>query len=464
MLMRKGNVARASAAVVVGVLLVAAGCSSSSSQDASSGSSGTSTGSPSHVRNQVDRPAGPSADVSVELSGGNGVFMASSAPAAPVLEAADYVEHEYVASGTATGYAAEGALTLDGRWTFQPSGTAPYTTRVLVRRPADASKFSGTVVVEWLNVSSGIDSDAEWQTTHEEITRRGDIWVGVSAQLIGINGGAVAVSTPEAEAGGAGKGLRALDPARYGTLNHPGDGYAFDIYTQVARSVRDGGSFLGGSTPDTVIAIGQSQSAFALTTYVNGVQPLTLEFDGFLLHSRGASGLPIAAPGEGAGVGRRVFGPPAILRTDTTVPIVELQSETDLFGVINSYGARQDDTDSLPAVGGGRHRARRPPRGRRGARGRSDAARSTTAPCTSSTRRRTRRSSRGCRTARHRRRHPASRSRAMPNRRWPRRGRHRPRRHPHAAGRRPGRRALGRARRTGLRDLHPLGIDDPPSR
>src|SRR4051794_15434568 len=139
--MSRGNVARAMAAIVVGALLATTGCSSSSSADASSGSSGTSTGSASNVRTQIDQPPGPSADVSVELTGGNGAFLASSAPAAPVLDAADYVEHEYVASGTATGYAAEGAPTFDGRWTFQPSGTAPYKTRVLVRRPSDAAKL-----------------------------------------------------------------------------------------------------------------------------------------------------------------------------------------------------------------------------------------------------------------------------------------------------------------------------------
>ena len=40
------------------------------------------------------------------------------------------------------------------------------------------------------------------------------------------------------EAAGAGKGLRVLDPERYGDLDHPGDAFSYDIYTQVARALR----------------------------------------------------------------------------------------------------------------------------------------------------------------------------------------------------------------------------------
>ena len=37
-----------------------------------------------------------------------------------------------------------------------------------------------------------------------------------------------------------------LLPARYGTLDHPGDGFSFDIYTQVARALRTGLYFAVG--------------------------------------------------------------------------------------------------------------------------------------------------------------------------------------------------------------------------
>ena len=231
----------------------------------------------------VARPEGPAADMSETLTGGNGVFMGE--PLTTDLDAAGYSEHEYVAAGTATSYTSS-ERTSDGRWTFTPDGAAPYRTRVLVRMPADPADFSGTVVLEWLNVSGGADANPEWAGIHEEVIRQGHAWVGVSAQMIGVMGGPVLVRTNSPGAENAGLGLRAIDPERYGTLDHPGDGFAFDIYTQVARAIRSGAG-LDGPTPDVLVAAGESQSAFALVTYYNGVQPLTQAFDGFFVHSRG---------------------------------------------------------------------------------------------------------------------------------------------------------------------------------
>src|SRR5262249_3872079 len=137
------------------------------------------------------RPTGPSAELSGELSGGNGVFIGSPIPVD--LRRVGYVGGGDAASGTGTAYAATGSLRVGGLWSFAPDAAAPYRTRVLVRRPADRARFSGTVVVEWLNVSGGVDADPEWATVHEEILRRGDVWVGVSAQRIGVMGGPVLV-------------------------------------------------------------------------------------------------------------------------------------------------------------------------------------------------------------------------------------------------------------------------------
>lgn len=255
-----------------------------------------------------------------------------------------YVEREYSAAGTATSYRQVGAQTLSGRWTFVGNGSAAYKTRVLVRRPAKASAFSGNVIVEWLNVSGGADSAAEWDTVHEEILRRGDAWVGVSAQRIGVNGGPVVVKVNVAGSEVAGKGLTNIDPARYGSLTVPGDGYSYDIYTQVARAIRTG-ALLDGVRPTRVIAAGQSQSAFAMVTYYNGVQPLTHEFNGFFVHSRGGASLPLVGPGESADIAGALSGKPAIFRTDQSIPVMDIQTETDVLSVLNSYAARQPDTD-----------------------------------------------------------------------------------------------------------------------
>jgi hypothetical protein len=324
-------------AVVIAIACVAtvgvAACSGGSGKSAKQSSTTTTR----------PRPAGPAADMSHALTGGNGVFIGEGAPTDLAREG--YDEREYAASGTATSYQATGALTRDGRWTFTPDGSAPYSTRVLVRAPAKSADFSGTVVVEWLNVSGGVDADPDWVTLREEIERAGDVWVGVSAQRIGVEGGPVLVGVSGvAGSEAAGKGLKAIDPARYGTLEHPGDGFSFDIYTQVARAVRDGAG-LDGLHPRRVVALGESQSAFALVTYNNGVQPLTHAFDGFFVHSRGAVGLPLVAPGKYADIAGSFSGTPTIFRTDQDTPILDIQTETDVASVLDSYAARQPDSD-----------------------------------------------------------------------------------------------------------------------
>jgi hypothetical protein len=282
--------------------------------------------------------------VSEEISGGNAPFIGA---AAGLAVPDGYVQHEYVASGTATSYAADGPLSEDGRWAFAPADTAAYRTRILVRRPASAGAFSGTVVVEWLNVSGGVDANPDYASLEAEITRQGHTWVGVSAQLIGVEGGPVLVSAPGAS-DLAGKGLKTLDPARYGSLEHPGDGYSFDIFTQVTRALLQGGAVLGGTRPQFVLAAGESQSALALTTYYNGVQPLTAAFDGFLVHSRASVSLPLVGPGEFADLTAAIVAAtPALFRDDLEAPVVELQAESDVTGVLNSVAARQPDSDRL---------------------------------------------------------------------------------------------------------------------
>lgn len=319
------------AAIVCVALLGATACSSSKS----AGSAGVTT-------TTQPRPAGPTANVSRELTGGKGVYIGSATPAN--VQKVGYVEHEYVAAGSATSYKVDGTITQNGRWRFVHDAAARYRTRVLVRRPADPKVFSGTVIVEWLNVSGGVDADPDWVNLREEIVRRGDAWVGVSAQRIGVVGGPVAVKVQAPGAENAGLGLKAIDPARYGSLEHPGDGFSFDIFTQVARAVRSGAG-MSGLHVRRLIAAGESQSAFALVTYYNGVQPLSRAFDGFLAYSRAAAALPLVGLGEYADIAGALGGTPAIFRTDQDAPVLDIQSETDVTSILDSYAARQPDND-----------------------------------------------------------------------------------------------------------------------
>ena len=288
----------------------------------------------------TERPAGPTAALT-PLTAGRGIDLVSIN--APDLAAAGYVEAELAAAGTATSYVADGELPADGTFELEPGPTADYRTRIVVRRPAAEADFNGTVVVEWLNVSAGLDAAPDFAFMADELLRGGYAWVGVSAQRIGVEGGAAAVGVTGAPSGG----IKASDPERYGELVHPGDAFAYDIYTQVARALRAAGEVdaLGGLVPERLLGVGESQSAFALTTYVNGVQPIARAFDGFLIHSRGASAMPLGKPGNGVDVAGSLGGPPTRIRADGDAPVLTLETESDVVGFFGYHRARQPDTD-----------------------------------------------------------------------------------------------------------------------
>jgi hypothetical protein len=280
------------------------------------------------------------------LTGGRGIDLVSGAVLAKLPST--WTEAEYRVSGTATAYTSDGPLPADGTFALKPSGTAAYATRIVVRRPP-ADRFNGTVVVEWLNVSGGLDAAPDYTYLANELVRSGYAWVGVSAQMIGVEGGPVAVTTPVSALGGAGKGLVHIDPARYGSLHHPGDAYSYDIFTQVARTLRHPGAVdpLGTLTPRVVLAAGESQSAMMLTTYIDGVQPLEHAYDGFLVHSRGGSAPPLGSPGQPIDVTQSLAGPATRIRTDTGVPVLMVETESDVVGVLGYEPASQPDTPKI---------------------------------------------------------------------------------------------------------------------
>src|ERR1043166_4729454 len=137
------------------------------------------------------------------------------------LETRGYVEQEYFISGTANRYETPDAATgkvLDGNH--------PFRTRVLVRRPASASRFNGTVVVEWNNVTSGHDLDIDWYQIHDYLIRGGYAWIGVTPQRVGV------------------EALKVWNQNRYGTLDVTdvgaitNDALSFDVFADVGRAAR----------------------------------------------------------------------------------------------------------------------------------------------------------------------------------------------------------------------------------
>lgn len=109
-------------------------------------------------------------------------------------------------------------------------------------------------------MSGGLDACPDWLFLHRHLMREGAAWVGVSAQKVGIDGGGFVPGMP----------LKIVNPERYGCLVHPGDAFAFDVYSEVGRALRTAGSGpLGQLKAQRMIAIGESQSAGFMVTYVN---------------------------------------------------------------------------------------------------------------------------------------------------------------------------------------------------
>ncbi|KPI22645.1 hypothetical protein OK074_7183 [Actinobacteria bacterium OK074] len=261
-----------------------------------------------------------SPQVTGPITGGNGTVQLQGT--AFDLDQVGYQQSEYFLSGTADSYQPVDPLTADGKWTVEPASNAAYTTRIVVNTPKDPRRFNGTVVVEWLNVSGGVDGAIAWLQAHNELIREGYAWVGVSAQAVGVNA------------------TKAMDPERYAALSHPGDSYSYDIFSQAGQAVRDSAAtVLGGLRPRTVLGIGESQSAFRLTTYADAVQPLVHVYDGILLESRaGFSAALSQAPQADVPV------PDGLLtRTDLRIPVLTFETETDLLS-LGYLAARQPDS------------------------------------------------------------------------------------------------------------------------
>lgn len=183
-----------------------------------------------------------------------------------------YVEEEFFISGQAT--------------RLSDGASRPYTSRMVVRRPAVPTRFNGTLVAEWNNVTGGQDLETLWPSVGEWAMRQGFAFATVSAQIVGV-----------AE-------LKAWDPVRYATLVHPGDDYSFDIFSQAMAAVKHPRlnrttvetpqrvDPMGGLEVRKVIAHGASQSAGRLTTYINGGYHAAARVaDGFLI-TRGGGPYP----------------------------------------------------------------------------------------------------------------------------------------------------------------------------
>lgn len=288
----------------------------------------------------VPQVAGPIPGIPAQPPAGAAVSAVTPAAVA----AFGYREQEFFISGQASAYSFVSAPGRDGQWTVQvvPGSAQKYRTRLVVYSPVDRKRFNGTVVVEWDNVTVGLDLMPDLVYDHATPFRDGDAYVGVSAQFVGV------------------AAAKLNDPARYRSLVHPGDSYSYDIFSQAGMAVwRDSAQVLGGLRPRALIADGESQSAARMVTYVDAFAPRYNVYDGYLVHSRGAGGTPLQqAPGTAmvatrtvgvydfvpdGNVGLSDIATPSVVasRTDLLAPVLTFETQTDVYAPpygLLSYG------------------------------------------------------------------------------------------------------------------------------
>ena len=263
------------------------------------------------------------------------------------LKGAGFVEEEFFIEGAAAIFGPAPGTTLgaDGLWRVVVTGSQPYKTRFLVRRPADPKRFNGTVIVEWFQPSAGFDKDVNFFWKKDEILRDGFAWVGVSAQRESVNG-----AQPFRDIGPP--DLVHWDPERYGSLSVPSEDASYDIFSQVGLAIGPNRPKMpvdpmGGLAVERLVAVGNTFASDRLFPFYDAVNPRTHAYQGFVIGWRHQPGGHALAEGVAM---------PAVLmlRTDAGTPVMVLNSTSE---AVPYFPARQPDgpTYRLWEIAGGSH-------------------------------------------------------------------------------------------------------------
>jgi hypothetical protein len=272
------------------------------------------------------------------------------------LPKAGYVEEEFFVTGRANVYdwAADGQVMVK-------TPNAPYTTRLLVRRPADARRFSGTVIVEIVNSARRYDFPFTWGVSHDSFMENGDAFAMITLAQANL------------------EGLKAFDPMRYAPLSlgnptpdeacnagraggapqtAPGEeGLQFDILAQVGALLKTGRA-AGPLAGFTVRRLYMTAYDGALPTYIAAVHPRvrlaggTAIYDGYILNRH-----PALTRLRRCGAAPSAADPRQIIR-NLDVPLIRIIGQTDILA---TYLQRRDDSDApgdryrLYEVAGGAH-------------------------------------------------------------------------------------------------------------
>lgn len=204
-----------------------------------------------------------------------------STPLAPY----GYVEEEYFITGMADAF-----RHVDGEaQAFKTD--LPYTTRIVVRRPADPARFSGVVHFEPFHPTGGVIFT--WATLADYAMARGDIYVAVG---LGDANEGWSGSPQYSEIDlpvGQHEVTKWFDPERYEALSWPEEeGIRFDVMGDIGRLLRsdDPDNPLAGLNVEAMLVSGWSYTGSIQRTFINegfhdrarlpGGEPA---FDGYLI-------------------------------------------------------------------------------------------------------------------------------------------------------------------------------------
>src|SRR5581483_531460 len=118
----------------------------------------------------------PTATGPVPVTAASYPFLAANRLQEPIdLAKIGYVEEEFFVSGRANVYdwAQDGTLSVK-------TPNAPYTTRILVRRPASPAQFSGSVIVELIHAPSGNDFPEMFSWSADYVFEHHGAYVGIT--------------------------------------------------------------------------------------------------------------------------------------------------------------------------------------------------------------------------------------------------------------------------------------------
>lgn len=191
------------------------------------------------------------------------------------LKARGYTEKESLFSGLANSYQyvdRDGA-NVSPEVEIVPNSTGDYTTRMLLRMPANPEDFNGVVYMEILNATARYDGAPMWDLTLKSIIADGAAWVGVTysdttAAFMRDAWGTTNFPSPE--------GSQPRNRSRYASLNITTRAHTWDILNQAAallKADRFERNPLSGYGVSTIIVTGYSQSAAYVTTFANSFYP-----------------------------------------------------------------------------------------------------------------------------------------------------------------------------------------------